>query len=128
MFAFPYFLLFEMLGPTVELLGYLMTAVGLGLGIVSIPLATMFFVVSVGFGLLLSVSALLLEELTVRRYPSARDVLRLLAAAIVENFGLRQLLTVWRTKGLIDAFRGKREWGEMRRQGFHNGTPEEIAR
>lgn len=118
MFAFPYFLFFEMLGPTVELAGYVLTAVGLATGLVPPGLALLFFLVSVGFGVLLSLSSLLLEELTVRRYPRPSDVGRLFVAAIVENFGLRQILTVWRTKALFDAFRGDRTWGDMERTGF----------
>lgn len=127
LFAFPYFLLFEMLGPTVELFGYLLTVVGLATGLVPISMALLFFVVSIGFGILLSVSSLLLEELTVRRYPRAADVARLFAAAVVENFGLRQLLTVWRTKALWDAIRGRRDWGDMEHRGFGRSRRETVA-
>jgi cellulose synthase/poly-beta-1,6-N-acetylglucosamine synthase-like glycosyltransferase len=124
MFGFPYFILFEMLGPTIELLGYLVAVPGVTLGFLSLELSLLFFLVSIGFGTLLSISALLLEELTVRRYPSPRDVLRLFGAAVVENFGLRQILTVWRTKALIDAFRGKKDWGKQERIGFREPAPE----
>lgn len=124
MFAFPYFLFFEMLGPTIELAGYVVTLVGLGTGLVPPGLALLFFLVSVGFGVLLSLSALLLEELTVRRYPRPSDVGRLFLAAVVENFGLRQLLTVWRTKAIYEAFRGDRTWGDMERSGFERAERE----
>ncbi len=123
MFGFPYFVLFEMLGPTIELFGYLVAIPGFALGFLSPELFLLFFLVSIGFGTLLSISALLLEELTVRRYPHPTDVLRLFAAAVAENFGLRQLLTVWRTKALIDAFRGKKDWGEQERIGFREPAP-----
>lgn len=118
LFGFPYFILLEMLGPTIELIGYLIVIPGLAFGFMSWQLALMFFLVSIGFGTLLSISALLLEELTVRRYPRPGDVIRLSAAAVAENFGLRQLLTVWRTKALMDAFRGKKDWGPVERRGF----------
>lgn len=116
--TFPYFVLFEMLGPAVELAGYVFTGVGLGLHIISPEIALLFFVVSVLFGILLSASAVLLEEFTTRRYPSPGDVGRLLAAAVVENLGIHQLLIVWRTQGLIDGLRGKKGWGAMERRGF----------
>jgi hypothetical protein len=92
--------------------------VGLGLHIISPEIALLFFVVSVLFGILLSASAVLLEEFTTRRYPSPGDVGRLLAAAVVENLGIHQLLIVWRTRGLIDGLRGKKGWGAMERRGF----------
>jgi cellulose synthase/poly-beta-1,6-N-acetylglucosamine synthase-like glycosyltransferase len=126
MFGFPYFFLFEMLGPTIELIGYLIAIPGFLTGLLSPQLFLLFFLVSLGFGTLLSISALLLEELTVRRYPHPSDVLRLFAAAVIENFGLRQLLTVWRTKALFDAFRGKKEWGKQERIGFR-GPAGEVA-
>jgi len=124
MFGFPYFILFEMLGPTIELIGYLIAVPGFFLGVLSPELFLLFFLVSMGFGTLISISALLLEELTVRRYPRPSDVMRLFAAAVIENFGLRQLLTVWRTKALIDAFRGKKGWGAQKRIGFRAPSTE----
>jgi len=82
-------------------------------------MACLFFVVSVVFGLLLSLTAVLLEDFTARRYPSIRDIGQLLWAAVIENFGFRQLLTVWRTEGVLDACRGKTGWGIAERRGFH---------
>src|SRR5437016_5979978 len=107
-----------MLGPVVELAGYAMTAVGVILHLVSLQVAMLFFVVSILFGVLLSMSAVVLEEFTMRRYPSVSDLGRLLAAAVLENFGYRQLLTFWRSEGVWDALRGKRGWGAMERRGF----------
>jgi cellulose synthase/poly-beta-1,6-N-acetylglucosamine synthase-like glycosyltransferase len=118
MFAFPYFLLFEMLGPTVELAGYLLTFVGLAVGIISPDVALVFFVVSLLFGLLLSAGAVLLEDLTLDRYPSPGDAARLFAAAVPESLGFRQLTTLWRARGLWDGLRGKKGWGAMERRGF----------
>lgn len=120
MFTFSYFLFFEMLGPAVELLGLMLTILGLIFGLITPLVATAFFTVSVLFGILLSVSALVLEELTLRRYPSTLDVIRLFWTAIIENLGFRQLMTWWRVQGLIDGLRGKTGWGTMKRRGFGN--------
>jgi len=118
MFAVPYFVMFEMLAPLVETLGYITTTLGLALGIILPQIAFGFFLVSVVFGILLSMSALALEELTIRRYSTVADFTRLCATAILENVGYRQALTLWRTKGLIDGIRGKQGWGKMERRGF----------
>lgn len=118
LFAFPYFVAFEMFGPAVELSGYLLTIVGLLLGVISPEVAALFFMVTVAFAMLLSISAVLLEQFTERRYPTGTDVLRLLWIALIENLCFRQLLTLWRTQGLIDGIRGKRGWGAMERRGF----------
>jgi hypothetical protein len=64
-----------------------------------------------------------LEEFTTRRYPLVRDVLWLLTAAVAENLGFRQMLTWWRTQGLIDGLKGKTGWGAMERRGFQQKAP-----
>ena len=121
LFALPYFFLFEMLGPAVELAGYGLTIFGLVFSMISPQIAILFLIVSLLFGILLSMSSVVLEELTQRRYPRPSDLARLVAASIIENIGFRQLLTVWRTRGLIDGLRGKKGWGAMERKGF--GSP-----
>jgi cellulose synthase/poly-beta-1,6-N-acetylglucosamine synthase-like glycosyltransferase len=117
--AFPYIFLFEMIGPAIELLGYELTLIGLAFGLIAPDVALLFLIVSILFGILLSISAVALEELTQRRYPAPADLAYLFGAAIVENLGMRQLMTIWRTRGLIDGFRGvKKGWGIMERRGF----------
>jgi cellulose synthase/poly-beta-1,6-N-acetylglucosamine synthase-like glycosyltransferase len=119
MFAFPYFFLFEMLGPAVELLGYFLTVIGVLFRIIAPEVAILFFSVSIMFGILLSTSAVLLEEFTTLRYPSWRHSLSLFGTAILENLGFRQLLTWWRVQGLVEGLKGKRGgWGVMERRGF----------
>jgi cellulose synthase/poly-beta-1,6-N-acetylglucosamine synthase-like glycosyltransferase len=124
LFALPYFILCEIIGPPVEVLGYALTAAGLGLGYLSAVSAALFFGVSVFFGLMMSVGSLLLEELTIRKYPDPRDLFRLACAAVLENFGYRQFTLVWRVQAIWQVLRRKRaSWGEMKRRGFQSTTP-----
>lgn len=120
--GFPYFTFFEVLGPIIELLGYAMTILGLSFGLIRRDTALLFFVVSLLFGLLLSVASVLLDEFNLRRYPSVRDVAALIAAAFIESLGFRQLTAVWRLQGLIDQWRGKGGWGKMERRGFQRAS------
>ena len=39
-------------------------------------------------------------------------------AAVIENFGYRQLLALWRTRALVELARGRHGWGEMQRRGL----------
>jgi hypothetical protein len=65
------------------------------------------------------VAALAVEELTYRRYPRWRDLGVGLLAAVVENFGYRQLHAWWRLRGLLQAVHGREvQWGAMTRTGF----------
>ncbi|MEZ4587114.1 MAG: glycosyltransferase [Gemmatimonadales bacterium] len=118
MIAFPYFFFLEMLGPVLELAGYFSFAILVALGKASGPFVAAFLALAFGFGLALSIAGIALEELSFRRYPRLRDLGILLAAALVEAVGYRQLSGWWRVQGLIGAWRRKRGWGAMTRKGF----------
>lgn len=117
-FALPYFIFFELLGPTIECLGYSMFLLSLILGIVSVPFAAAFFAVSLTYSLVLSLIVILMEERAFRRYPGWSDLVRLTLCAVVENIGYRQLLAVVRMRSWYTLGRRRRHWGEMTRKGF----------
>ena len=125
MFALPYFILFEGLGPLVELTGYGITILGLALGIFSWKIALLFFIAAVLYGMILSTSAVVLEEMTLKRYPELKNLFALIAAGILESLGFKQLLTVWRSGAFIDLFRGRKGWGDMDRTGFDRPSKRE---
>jgi cellulose synthase/poly-beta-1,6-N-acetylglucosamine synthase-like glycosyltransferase len=116
--AMPYFFLFEFLGPVVELLGYIAVPLSLLFGFLDIEFAITFFLAAVGLGAVLSVAAIFLEELRFNRYPRWSDVLKLTLYGILENFGYRQLNTVWRAWAIVSFLRKNQSWGAMERQGF----------
>jgi cellulose synthase/poly-beta-1,6-N-acetylglucosamine synthase-like glycosyltransferase len=118
LFALPYYLVFEAAGPLIELTGYVLTAIGLGFGLLDVRFAELFFLAAVVYGSLLSVAAVALEELSFRRYPRLADLFRLAAYGILENFGYRQLGAWWRLMGIVDYVRNRRAWGAMARQRF----------
>ncbi len=116
--AWPFMAVFEWLGPLIELGGYLFMFVGLAMGWISHTALAIFLLVAIGMGILLSVNGLLLETMSFRVYNRRRDVLRLFGMAVLENFGYRQLNTLWRCRGMYQWFaRRKHNWGAMRRSG-----------
>lgn len=116
--AFPFFVLYEALGPLIEVLAYLFIVGGGLLGYVQPDTVGLFFCVSVGLGVLLSISALLLEEISFRVYPRYSHLFTLTLAAILENFGYRQLNSWWRLQGIWQWISGRQaSWGEMQRKG-----------
>ncbi len=118
MFVVPYFLFVELLAPLVEAAGLLVLGVALAVGAVDLRFAVLFFAVAYGYGFLLTLYATVLDEWTYRGYGGLRERLLLLAFALVEGFGYRQLTVVWRLRGLWSFARGNREWGQMARAGF----------
>lgn len=114
--AYPFFLLFELLGPVVEVLGYVIMVFAWAFGLLSLESFLIFGAVAVGLGVMLSASSLLIEELSFHVYPRASDLLLLFLMAIVENLGYRQLTAFWRVQALIDWLRGREiAWGTMTR-------------
>jgi cellulose synthase/poly-beta-1,6-N-acetylglucosamine synthase-like glycosyltransferase len=120
--AVPYFFFLEMLGPLVELAGYVTFALTLALGWANVPYVLGFLMVAIVLGIVLSVATVALEEVTFRRYPKVSDLARLFALAVLENFGYRQLVTFWRVRGTLRFLRGDKAWGEMERKGFGSGA------
>lgn len=110
LFSIPYYLLFELLGPVIELVGYGFVVFSYFYGVVNLQILLIFFVVAIIYGMLFSVGAVLLEEISFHRYPRALDLFRLIVYAILENFGYRQLTVWWRIKGVLDYFRGVKSW------------------
>lgn len=118
MFALPFYAVFEMAGPFIEVLGYILFARYVILGEVDLPFAAAFFFVAVFYGTFVSLLAILLEELSSHRYPRPRDIVILTAAGVAENLFYRQYLSLVRAWAFLDHLRGKREWGQMERRGF----------
>ncbi len=111
-------LLQDVLIPPIEFIGYLLVPLFWWLGLLEWRYFAAFLALTFSFGIFISVGALILEEIELRRFTRARDLLILLAVAIFENFGYRQLNSVWRVIGHWQFLRRRQGWGEMVRVGF----------
>ena len=92
----------------------------LAIGAVNLPFAGLFFLAAYGYGQVLTISTLLMEQLTYHRYAGKGDALLLVMWALVESVGYRQLTVWWRLRGLARFFLGRTDWGVMSRKGFHS--------
>lgn len=86
-------------GPLVELLGYVVMTVLWLAGKLEFQAFSAFMLAAVGMGLLSSVSGLVAEDVSFRYYPSLGSVLKLFAAALLENSGMRQMAALRRLAG-----------------------------
>jgi hypothetical protein len=139
-FALPAFWVFEYYGPIVELAGYLFLLFlfvmehVLGHQFINRDYLWAFLLVSLGYGILVNVLAVLVGawrfqfgladrlQRGLLPFRRRRDVLVLLLYAVLENFGYRQLTIYWRLRGLWDAWRGKTDWEKFARVGFRDGA------
>ena len=116
--VYPYFVLVELLAPVVEVIGLAGLTLGLLVDAVDVKFAVAFFLFAYGYGILLSMVAILLDTVTAAVAPTRRDILWLALWALLEPLGYRQLTVIWRLRGLLGAFRGRSDWGVMTRTGF----------
>ena len=97
-----------------------------------------FLLASLGYGILVNVFAVLVGAWRFRLgladrlqrgllpFNRRRDILLLLAYAVLENLGFRQLTLYWRVRGLWDAWRGKTDWEKFARVGFAGREAQEA--
>lgn len=114
--AIPFYIVFELFGPILEVAGYVFILICGVMGWLSWPEAGIFLGLAIGLGVLLSTSAIMLEELSFHMYPKFSQLALLYFIAIVENFGFRQLTAIWRFQGLVRWLRGsEHKWETITR-------------
>jgi cellulose synthase/poly-beta-1,6-N-acetylglucosamine synthase-like glycosyltransferase len=116
-FAFPFFVLFELLSPVVEVMGLLIMLTAFALGLMDGMQVLAFALAAFALGVMLSTTSLLIEELSFHTYPKARHLLVLFLVSVLENFGYRQVLSIWRLQALWGWLTGASlHWGDMKRK------------
>ncbi len=121
--AMPYFLFAELLAPVVESVGLVITLACTLTGVLAPRFALFFFVAAYLYGTLLSLAAILMEEVSFHRYRRPSDTLRLVFFAFIEPFGYRQITVWFRLKAFVRYFEDDHSWGRMKREGFGAATP-----
>ncbi len=139
LFSMPYYLLFEMLGAPIEILGYLSLPVLFILDDYNLTYVALFLCVSFLFGVLLSTTAVLISawpektnesDASVKSliyFNDFKSIITLIYYGIIENFGYRQLTVWWRVMGIIDFWRGKKGWDKFERKGFSAASTGEVG-
>jgi cellulose synthase/poly-beta-1,6-N-acetylglucosamine synthase-like glycosyltransferase len=120
--ALPWHWLFELLAPVLELAGLVLVALGAALGVANLAFFWLFMSVAYGYGILVTLAAMTLEEAGFPKYRRWRDLGAALLASVAENLGYRQMTAWWRAEGWWSSLRGRTlGWGTMTRQGFTSG-------
>ncbi|NNL65833.1 MAG: glycosyltransferase [Myxococcales bacterium] len=116
--AMPYYFLFELLGPLVELSGYVVVPLSYMLGILDLSVLQAFFAAAVLYAVVISIVAMLLDDLAFRRYRGIGQLLSLASAAVVEAVAFRPLCAWWRSLAFWHHARKDMSWGRMDREGL----------
>ncbi len=122
--AFPYMWIFEFFAPILEIVGLAAIALAAILGLLSRTFFIEFLVYGYLFAAMISVGAVLQEEVTYRRYNDWRDVARLILFCFLEQVPYRQMHLIWRLQGIWQYARGDVVWRPMQRVGLESATPD----
>ncbi len=123
--SMPFHAYVEALGCVVEAIGLVLVPFSFLVGAMPFSLFLLILALAVGYGTLLSLGSVLLEESTLHRYPGLKHIFILIAFAIVENFGYRQMVSVFRAQGVLRYALGLRKWEKVVHTGI--GAPEAVA-
>lgn len=128
MAVIPYYIFFEILGPIIEVLGYLFVIISYAIGLLSINFLMLFLTLAIFYGVFLSTAGIFLEELTFRRYPKWSHLFKLLLYGVFENFGYRQINSVWRFQALFQFLTGSKAWEHVQNKGSECNVPKGAAK
>lgn len=117
MIGFPYFFMFEMMGPFIEVVGYISLISGFLLGLLNVEIFLLLLCVTIGLGMMISLFSLYIAEKDMTFY-SWKETMLLIVIAIIENFGYRQIISLHRVISTFSALRDSGSWGTQKRQGF----------
>lgn len=111
----------EVLAPLVEVGGYVMGLAAWLTGHLDRDVALLAVAAAILYGICLSLSAVVLEDVSFGRHPGWESLGRVLLFAVIENLGYRQIVHLWRIEGLWQFCRRADQWGAMERRGL--GAP-----
>jgi cellulose synthase/poly-beta-1,6-N-acetylglucosamine synthase-like glycosyltransferase len=120
-FVYPYFLFFELLGPVIEFLGYVLVGYYVLSGTLNTPFFIAYFIMAFLLGSFISLFSILLEEISFRKYRDVWDLIKLFVFSFLETFFFRPLTVIWRVQGILSFIAGNKKWGKMKRKGMHKG-------
>lgn len=114
----PYNFIFELCAPIIELLGIVCYIYLIASGLIYWPYALILLLFVYSFSILITILALVWDQLMVGRYP-LKEVLRLCGWAFLEPVLYHPLVMVFALTGYVkQLFRVKSHWGQMERKGF----------
>jgi cellulose synthase/poly-beta-1,6-N-acetylglucosamine synthase-like glycosyltransferase len=129
-FAMPYQLLYEALTPMIELLGIVLVPLAAAFGLLSWKVCILLLLTAFLANVVVSCGSVVVamwaefsrseargaEKLF--HYDGQHVMAKLLIAAVAENVVYRQVLLYWRLKGTWDFLRGRQGWDKFARKGF----------
>lgn len=114
----PYLIVTEILFLPLSFIGYLTIPLLYALGYFSTTFFLLFVTVEFLIGIFISSVALQVRMLQKPKEATILDMMIFNGIMVIENFGFRQLCTLWRFAGFVTYLKGDKSWGAMKRTGL----------
>lgn len=114
MLKLPYYWLFEVLGPFIEIICYIALLFSVLFGVLNWQLAVSMYALAGLFGVALSLGAMLLEEGAIRRHATVRELIRLVFYTFLYNFIYRQVNSFLCVMAMFTFKKSKQEFNASR--------------
>jgi len=118
LFAFPFYILTEIVPPFVEIAGYCILGAGIAFHLLPLSLVYRFLLITWAYSLMHNVVALVMEYYGIGTTLKFHHFLIKLFVSLSESLFYRQLNLFYKLKALFKFFTAEREWGSMERKGF----------
>ena len=122
--SLPYFFVFEMMGPIIEVQGIIMIILAFFFGLLNTEIALLLFIFTVMTGTLISTASLMITEKDTS-YFKKHDLIILIGYAVMENFGPRQFISLWRVGAFFSMMKKPVVWDKAQRKGFNENIKRE---
>lgn len=123
LFGYSYYFLFEAISCLVELCAYFLIPLAFIFSAITLGDVIFYFLLGASLGTIVSVSAVILQETTRHRQTKTSELLRLLVAGFLENFGYHQFHMFARLVGIYDLLIRKRlAYGYRVRAGYRTSS------
>lgn len=127
MVSFPYWLFFEWMAPVIEATGIIYYCFGIITGQINWEYAIILLIYVYSFSVMITILAVLWDEITHKQYSSKIEVFKLCCAALLEPFLYHPLVVFFAIKGILYSITGKKMvWGNMQRAGFKKELTDPI--
>lgn len=110
-----YFLLFEMITPIIELMGFIIIILSLILKIINLKFIILYFFMILVYGTALSLTSIMLEVYAFKQNITARILWKLILISLIESIGYRQIISIYRIIAFIRYRKYKNRWGTIKR-------------
>lgn len=105
MMGYPFLIFGEVFEPVVECLGYIYVLLGWWFNFVNVWSIFLLLCIILGLTFVNTLFALIIEELSFKKYPSLHSMSLLFLYSLIENIGYRQMTVWWRLKGFFEFFK-----------------------